>query len=223
MGEMIELTASDGHCLSGYRAEPAGPAKGGLVIIQEIFGVNGHMRKLCDRFASAGYVAVAPALFDRIESGLELAYDEAGTARGRTLKGEIPWEDAVKDMEAAMSSLRGAGKVGIVGYCYGGSVAWLGATRLKPAASVCYYGGQIADFKDEVPTCPVQMHFGRTDPMILPEHVDSVAKAQADASVEIHLYDAGHGFTCDERGSFHAESTALAETRTLSFLDRHLA
>lgn len=223
MGEMIELLASDGHRLSAYRAEPSGSAKGGLVIVQEIFGVNGHMKKLCDRFAAAGYAAVAPALFDRLEPGLELPYDEAGTARGRELKGRIAWEDAVKDVDAALSNLSGAGKRGIVGYCYGGSVAWLGATRLQPAASICYYGGQIADFREETPNCPVQMHFGRTDPMILPEQVEAVAQAQAEAPVEIYLYDAGHGFTCDERGSFHAESTELAEERTLSFLDRHLA
>ncbi len=223
MGEMIELTASDGHKLSAYRAEPSGPVNGGLVVVQEIFGVNGHMKKLCDRFAAAGYVAVAPALFDRLEPRLELPYDEAGTARGRELKGQIAWEDTVKDVEAAMSNLAGTGKIGVVGYCWGGSVAWLAATRLKPVASVCYYGGQINDFRQEAPNCPVQMHFGRTDPMIPPEHVEAVAQAQAEASVEIHLYDAGHGFTCDERGSFHAESTELSENRTLTFLDKHLA
>ncbi|TQV80832.1 dienelactone hydrolase family protein [Denitrobaculum tricleocarpae] len=222
MGETIELTTSDGHKLGGYRAEPTGEAKGGVVIVQEIFGVNGHIRHVCDSYAEAGYVAVAPALFDRIEPGLELEYDEAGTARGRKLRLEIAWDDAVKDIEAAMASLSRHGKVGVVGYCYGGSVAWLSATRLRPAASVCYYGGQILEFKDEPPNCPVQMHFGSTDPMILPEHVEAIKEAQADAQVEVFLYDAGHGFTCDERSGFHAESTALAKSRTLAFLDRFM-
>ncbi len=223
MGETIKLTASDGHTLGGYRAEPAGAAKGGLVIVQEIFGVNGHIRNVCDSYAAEGYVAVAPALFDRIEPGLELKYDEPGTARGRQLRLEIAWDDAVKDIEAAMINLSGSGKLGVVGYCYGGSVAWLSATRLHPAASVCYYGGQIVDFKDEKPNCPVQMHFGRTDPMILPEHIEAVQEAQAAAELEVHLYDAGHGFTCDERGGFNADSTELAKGRTLAFLDRSLS
>lgn len=223
MGETIELTASDGHKLGGYRAEPEGAPKGGVVIVQEIFGVNGHIRNVCDSYAAEGYVAVAPALFDRIEPGIELEYDEPGTARGRQLRLEIAWDDAVKDVEAAMINLSGSGKVGVVGYCYGGSVAWLSATRLQPAASVCYYGGQIVNFKDEKPSCPVQMHFGRTDPMILPEQIEAVKEAQADAQLEVHLYDAGHGFTCDERGGFHAESTALAKSRTLTFLERFLA
>ncbi len=222
MGKMLELTASDGHRLGGYRADPAGAPKGSVVIVQEIFGVNGHMRNVCDSFAAEGYVALAPALFDRIEPGLELAYDEAGTARGRALRQEIAWEDAVRDIDAAMAKLSDSGKVGVVGYCYGGSVAWLSATRLKPAASVCYYGGQIFEFREETPNCPVQMHFGRTDPMILPEQVEAVKEAQAGADLELYLYDAGHGFTCDERAGFDAESTALAKERTLAFLDRFL-
>ncbi len=223
MGEMVKLTASDGHKLDGYRAEPTGTVKGGLVIVQEIFGVNGHIRNVCDSYAAEGYVAVAPAVFDRIEPGLELEYDEPGTARGRQLRLEIPWDDAVKDIEAAMGNLAGCGKLGVVGYCYGGSVAWLSATRLRPAASVCYYGGQIVDFKDEKPNCPVQMHFGRADPMILPEHIEAVKQAQAAAELEVYLYDAGHGFTCDERGGFNAESTELAKDRTLAFLQRQFA
>lgn len=223
MGQTIQLAASDGHKLGGYRAEPQGEAKGGVVIVQEIFGVNGHIRHVCDSYAEAGYVAVAPALFDRIEPGLELAYDELGTARGRQLRLEIAWDDAVKDIEAAMRNLSNAGKTAVVGYCYGGSVAWLSATRLKPAASVCYYGGQILEFKEESPNCPVQMHFGRTDPMILPEHVEAIKQAQAGAEVEAFLYDAGHGFTCNERNGFHAESTALAKSRTLDFLNKWLA
>ncbi len=139
MGETISLTADDGHKLGAYRARPEGAARGGLVVIQEIFGINGHIRSVCDGFAAEGYEVIAPALFDRAEPAIELAYDEAGIARGREIRADIGWIGPVRDMAAAQAALSGAGRVGAVGYCWGGSLAWLAATRLGPACAVSYY------------------------------------------------------------------------------------
>lgn len=218
MGEHIGLTAEDGHKLNAYAARPDGPAKGGLVVVQEIFGVNAHIRAVADGFAAEGYLAVAPALFDRIRPGIELDYDEAGVSEGRALRPEVSWEATVLDVNAAMTLAAGAGKVGVVGYCWGGSVAWLAATRLKPAAAVGYYGGHIHEFASEKPNCPVMLHFGEEDTGIPLANVEVVRAAQPDAA--IHLYPgAGHGFNCDLRGSYHAEAAALARRRSLAFLD----
>ncbi|WP_422365199.1 dienelactone hydrolase family protein [Pelagibius sp.] len=221
MGEHVTLTAADGHKLDAYVARPDGPAKGGLVVVQEIFGVNPHIRAVADGFAAEGYVAVAPALFDRIRPGIELAYDEAGVSEGRALRAQVPWEATVLDVEAAMTLAAEAGRVGVVGYCWGGSVAWLAATRLKPAAAVGYYGGHIHEFASEKPACPVMLHFGEEDAGIPLENVEIVRAARAAwADVTIHLYPgAGHGFNCDLRGSYHAEAAALARSRSLAFLN----
>lgn len=221
MGEHVTLTAADGHKLDAYVARPDGPAKGGLVVVQEIFGVNAHIRAVADGFAAEGYVAVAPALFDRIRPGIELAYDEAGVSEGRALRPQVPWEAPVLDVEAAMTLAAEAGRVGVVGYCWGGSVAWLAATRLKPAAAVGYYGGHIHEFASENPACPVMLHFGEEDAGIPLENVEIVRAARAArADVTIHLYPgAGHGFNCDLRGSYHAEAAALARSRSLAFLN----
>jgi len=220
MGETISLTADDGHKLGAYRARPEGAARGGLVVIQEIFGVNGHIRSVCDGFAADGYDAIAPALFDRAESGVELGYDEAGMTRGRAIRGQLEWDNAVRDIAAALAALSGEGKVGVVGYCWGGSLAWLAATRLGPACAVSYYGGQIVQFKDESATCPVLMHFGDKDASISADDVAAIRAAQPD--VPVHIYPAGHGFNCDQRADYHAESAALARERTLAFLAENL-
>ena len=220
MGEMIRLTATDGHELGAYRADPAGPAKGGLVIIQEIFGLSGHIRTVCDEFAGDGYVAVAPALFDRLEPDLVLAYDEAGVARGRALRAEVGWYGPVADIAAAVAVLDPP--VGVVGYCWGGSLAWLAATRVPGVAcSVGYYGGHIAEFKEETPQCPVLLHFGEQDAGIPLDDVEAVRAAQPD--VPIHLYPAGHGFNCPDRASYAPESAKLARERTMAFLTHHMA
>ncbi len=216
MGTHIKLTASDGHTFDAYRADPATPPKAGLVVVQEIFGVNAHIRAVTDSFASQGYAAIAPAFFDRTETGVELGYEEPDLTRGRTLRAELGWDETILDVVAAADALEPAGKIGVVGYCWGGSVAWLAACRLNLAAAVGYYGGQVIDFKDEKANCPVMLHFGETDAGIPLSDVDTVRAAQPD--VPIHIYPAGHGFNCDHRGSYDAESAKLALERTLSFL-----
>lgn len=221
MGEIMELQAEDGHSLAAYRADPVGVAKGGLVVIQEIFGVNAHIREVCDRFAAAGYIAIAPAMFDRVKTGVELNYDEEGIAAGRELMGQLGWDSALMDVSAAVQALRSAGKVGVVGYCWGGSLAWLTACRMDIDAAVGYYGGQIPKYVGETPRAPVMLHFGETDASIPLEGVEEVKAAHSD--IPVYTYPAGHGFSCDHRASFHEESSALALTRTLDFFAEKLA
>ncbi len=220
MGKTITLTASDGHDLAAYRADPKDTPRGGLVIIQEIFGVNSHIRSVADGYAADGYVAIAPALFDRIERGVELGYEEDGRTRGRAIRADIAWDDAVKDVSAAVAALSGM-KVGVVGYCWGGSLAWLAATRIAGvAASVGYYGGQIKDFRDEAAKCPVMLHFGTEDASIPMDAVAAIKAAQPD--IPVHIYEgAGHGFNCDQRSSYHEAAAATARERTLAFLREH--
>ena len=220
MGSTITTTAADGHTLDAYRADPEGKPKGAIVVIQEIFGVNAHMRAVTDGFAAAGYLAIAPAMFDRAERGVEVGYDEADMARGRGVRAKIAWDDAVKDMEAAAAAVGDAGKVAVVGYCWGGSLAWLAATRMRVDGAVCYYGGQIPDFKDETPRCPTMLHFGEVDAGIPLDKVEAVR--QAHPNLPLHLYPAGHGFNCDHRGSYDADSAKLALERTLAFFAQHV-
>ncbi len=220
MGEIIELQAEDGHFLDAYRADPEGAAKGEIVVIQEIFGVNAHIREVCDRFAGAGYSAIAPATFDRVKKGVELGYDEDGIAAGRELMGQLDWDNALKDVAAAARALRPDGKVGVVGYCWGGSLAWLAACRLDIGAAVCYYGAQIPKFAAETPKAPVILHFGETDASIPMEGVETVRAAHPD--VPIYTYPAGHGFSCDHRASFDAESSRRALVHTLDFFGEKL-
>ena len=222
MGKTLTLTASDGHKLSAYRADPAGKPRAGLVVIQEIFGVNSHIREVCDGFAKAGYAAVAPALFDRTKPGVELGYTAPDIEAGRSLRGKISWPDALKDVAAAIAAVKDAGKVGIVGYCWGGSVSWRAATQLSGlSAAVGYYGGQIAEFKDEKAKVPVLLHFGETDASIPLTDVEKIKAAQP--GVPVHVYaGAGHGFSCDHRGSFNKASHELALERTLAFFAKHL-
>ena len=221
MGQTITLTAADGHELQAYRAAAEGAPRGGLVVIQEIFGVNGHIRDVCDGFAADGYAAIAPAVFDRVERGVELDYDDAGIARGRALRAGLGWDGAMADVEAAAGALEPSGRVGVVGYCWGGSLAWLAACRLDVACAVGYYGGQIIGFNDETPRCPVILHFGETDASIPMDDVDAIRAAHAD--VPVHVYgDAGHGFNCDRRAAYHAESAKTARARTLALFAEHV-
>ncbi|MGH7367720.1 MAG: dienelactone hydrolase family protein [Candidatus Rokuibacteriota bacterium] len=217
MGTMITLTAENGHRLSAYRAAPSGAPKGGLVVVQEIFGVNHHIQSVCDRFAADGYVALAPALFDRVEPGIDLGYTADDIERGRSLKGKVDIADMVADVKAAVQALDREGQsVGVVGYCLGGTLAWLACTRIDGVkAAVGYYGGGIAETASETPRCPVLLHFGETDQSIPPEHWARIRAAHPE--VPLHVYPAGHGFSCDERASYHEPSAAVARQRTLGF------
>jgi carboxymethylenebutenolidase len=217
----LTLTAADGHRLGAFLAEPDEAPRGRLVVIQEVFGVNNHIRSVCEQFASLGYATIAPALYDRIEQGIELGYGDDDLARGRELRTSLGWDSPVQDVAAALAHYADRGPVGTIGYCWGGSVSWLAATRLGPACSVCYYGGQIVQFKDERPTCPVQMHFGENDHIITQDDVAAIRAAQPD--VEMHLYPGvGHGFNCTERPDYHPESAKTALDRTLAFFEKHL-
>lgn len=222
MGKMIDLTAADGFSLSAYRADPSGRARGGVVVAQEIFGVNSHVKNVCDGFASEGYVAIAPALFDRYERGVDIGYTEDDIARGRALKAKATTDAALSDITAAREALSGAGKIAIVGYCWGGFVAWMSASRLIGfACAVCYYGGGMIEAIAETPKCPVMAHFGERDTAI---PVDGVKRfGAAHPEVELFIYPAGHGFNCDQRGSYDAAAAALARQRTLAHFQRYLA
>ena len=223
MGKQVGLTSGDGHGFQAYVAEPAGKPRFGLVVVQEIFGVNAHIRGVCDAYAADGVFAVAPALFDRVERGVELGYDPDSIAAGRALRGKLSWEAALEDIRAAAYIAATGGKVGVVGYCWGGSLTWLTACRLADVvdAAVAYYGGQIHDFRDEGAKVPAMLHFGERDAMIPPEHVAAIRAANPD--VPVHTYPAGHGFNCEMRGDYHPQGAALARERTLAFLDEKLA
>src|SRR5215813_3380592 len=219
MGKSITLTAEDSHRLAGYRAEPAGKPRAGVVVIQEIFGVNQHMRKVTDGFAAEGYLALAPAIFDRVQRDFEIGYAPSDVETGRATRGKIQLDDMVADVRAAVKALQAEGlKVGVVGYCLGGTLAWLAATRIDGlAGAVSFYGGGVAETASEKPKCPVIFHFGETDQSIPPDHHAKIRAAHPD--LPMHIYQqAGHGFSCDERGSFHAPSSTLARTRTMEFL-----
>lgn len=219
MGETIRLTAADGVTISAYRARPKGDPKGGVVVVQEIFGVNDHIRAVADGFAADGYEAIAPAIFDRVETGVEVGYDEPGFAKGREVRAKAGGDKPLLDITAAVTAL--PGKVGVVGYCWGGSLAWLSATRLDGiACAIGYYGGQIAQFKDETPRCPVILHFGETDKSIPMSDVEAIAAAHPE--VPIYIYPAGHGFNCDRRADYHPDSARMARQRTIGFLGENI-
>ncbi len=218
MGKPIKLTAADGHVFDAYRAEPAGRPKGGLVVVQEIFGVTAHMRRVTEQFAEAGFLAVAPAMFDRIRPGVELPYSDI--PGGRALVGQLKGEQTMADVAAAIAAAREGGSVGIVGFCWGGTIAYLAATAQPVEAAVAYYGGMIGSFLDRTPKAPVMYHHGERD-MHVP--LETVAKIQAAHPAGIfHLYPAGHGFNCDERSDFDPPSAALAWRRTIEFLTSRL-
>lgn len=212
----ITLTAGDGHSFAAYRADPPASPRGSLVVLQEIFGVNAHIRRVCDGFAAEGYVAVAPALFDRAQRGVELGYDEAGFAKGRELVGAVGMDGPARDIAATVASL--SGKIGVVGYCWGGGLAWLAAARVPGiAASVGYYGRLIAtSLLDEIPRAPMILHYGEHDPHIPMSDVEKVRAAHPEMA--IFTYDAGHGFNCEDRADFNPDAATLARARTLAFL-----
>jgi len=223
MSEFATLQASDGFEPGAYVSHPEGEPIAGLVVVQEIFGVNAHIRSVTDGYAKDGFFAIAPALFDRIERNVELGYEGADMQRARTFIPKLNAEKSLEDVAAAMEYAAAATgkKVGVIGYCYGGTLAWLAATRLHPAVAVGYYGGQIAKYAAETPSAPVMLHFGKQDAHIPADEVEKVQAAHPE--VEIYWYDAGHGFNCDARSSFNPAAAKEARERSLAFLKQHLA
>ena len=221
MGGWLELTASDGFRLSAYRAEPRGMARRAFVVAQEIFGINAHIRSVCDSFAADGYVTIAPALFDRYERGIDIGYMSQEIARGRELKAKATTDAALRDIEAARDAVAGAIKAAVIGYCWGGLITWMSASRLDGfACAVAYYGTGIPDAVDEQPKCPVMAHFGEYDTGIPIAGVQKLAAAHPD--VQVYIYHAGHGFNCDQRSSYDHVASSLARERSLAFFREHL-
>lgn len=221
MGSMIELTAADGHKFGAYKAEPAGKPRGGVVVVMEIFGVNSHIRSVADGYAADGYLAIAPAMFDRVQRGYECGYTPPEIEVSRGLMQKANFDDAMKDVAATVQVLQSAGKIGIVGYCWGGAVSWKAAADVAGlACSAPHYGGAIPSLIGSQAKCPVQFHWGEKDASI---PMDAAKKVQAAHSQwEHHFYPAGHGFNCDQRGSYDAASAKLARERTLAFLRKHV-
>ena len=216
MGKSIEITASDGHTFAAYRAEPSGEARGAVVVIQEIFGVNSHIQSVADGYAADGYLAIAPALFDRIQRNVDLGYTPEDITKGRALKDEASIDAAMLDTEASVRVAALAGQVGIVGYCWGGFVTWMASAQVPGlACAVAYYGGGILSEPDIKALCPVMAHFGERDGMIPVEEVKKLAAAHSEHRV--FVYAADHGFNCDQRGSYDAASAKLARQRSLDF------
>ena len=222
MGKMIELTAADGHKLAAYRADPAGKARGAVVVIQEIFGVNSHVKSVADGYAKDGYLAIAPAMFDRLQRGYDTGYSQPEIQAGIAMMQKLDWKNTFADVDSAVAEAKKAGKVGIVGYCWGGTVAWRAAANTAGlAASAPYYGGGMPNFKDEKPKVPTLCHFGELDQSPTPEQAKEILARHPE--VEGHFYaNAGHGFNCDQRGSYNAEAAKLARERTLAFFRKHL-
>jgi carboxymethylenebutenolidase len=220
MGELIQLTAADGHSFAAWRADPEGPPKGGVVVIQEIFGLTEQMKRCTERFAAAGYAAILPALFDRKERGAVLGYGEF--QRGGTLAMSVPEDQVLADVEAARLAVAGAGKTAITGFCWGGTVAYLAACQLPFACAISHYGSGIGRLTSHMsPKIPVLYHFGGRDAFIPPATIEQIRKA--DPTGVFHVYEgADHGFACDDRESHHPGATVLAEQRSLAFLARYL-
>jgi carboxymethylenebutenolidase len=222
VGQDIKLTASDQFQLGGYRADPATAPKGAVVVIQEIFGVNHHIRAVCDRLAGEGYVAIAPAIFDRVEPNFTSGYSPEEIAVARKFVANPDWAAMLRDTQAAIDAVKDVGPVGIIGFCLGGSVAYAAATKLTGlSAATGYYGGAIVRFADDKPTVPTQLHFGEKDAGIPLSDVDIIRAKRPD--VEIHIYPgAQHGFSCDERPSYDKSSADLAWSRSLAFFAKHM-
>jgi carboxymethylenebutenolidase len=220
---MIELKAADGHKLAAYRAEPAGKARGGVVVIPEIFGVNSHIKSVADGYAADGYLVIAPAMFDRAKRGYDTGYSQAEIQAGVAIMQKLDWKQTMQDVAAAIEAAKTAGKVGIVGYCWGGTVAWVAAARLAGlACSVPYYGGGMPGFIGEKPKCPTMCHFGELDQSPTLEQAKAIVKAHPE--ITAHFYPgAAHGFNCDQRGSYNPAASKLARERTVEFFRKHVA
>jgi carboxymethylenebutenolidase len=222
VGHDIKLTASDNFQLGAYRADPKGAPKGAIVVIQEIFGVNHHIRSVCDRLAAEGYVAIAPSIFDRIEPNFTSGYSPDEIAVARKFVSNPDWPAMLRDTQAAIDAVKDVGPVGIIGFCLGGSVVYAAATKLSGLkAAVGYYGGAIMRFADDKPTVPTQLHFGEKDAGIPLSDVEAIKAKRPE--VEVFIYPgAQHGFHCDERASYDKTSADLAWPRSMAFFAKHL-
>jgi carboxymethylenebutenolidase len=221
MGQHIKLKASDGVEIGAWRAEPADAPRGAIVVLQEIMGVNHHIRAVADLYAAQGYLAIAPALFDRVEPDVEVGYDGPSIQRGMAIVGKTDRDKTLLDIAAAIELAKTAGKVGVVGYCWGGTMAYLAASRLSDIdAASCYYGGGVLAAKDDSPRAPTIMHFGARD-----AHIPLAGVKEFEAAhpgLPVYIYEADHGFNCDERGSYDAPSAALARARTFDFFKQKI-
>ena len=222
MGDQISIKMQDGFELSAYRSMPSAQSKGVVVVIQEIFGVNAHIREVADGYAAQGYSAIAPALFDRIERDIELGYAEADMGKGIELAFQgLEMAQTMKDLQSVVDYGAAQGAVGVVGFCFGGLLTYLSACQLKGvAAASSYYGGGIAGVLDHQPKCPLIMHFGELDAHIPMTDVDKIK--EANPRIPVHVYDADHGFNCDHRASYSEQAAELELQRTLAHFDRHL-
>lgn len=216
----LHLLAADGNHFSAYLVKPEGTPRGAVVVVQEIFGVNSHIRRVAEQYAAEGYLAIAPALFDRLQKGVELGYDAAGMQAGIELMMKTTNEGTVADLNAAIDAVSHAGRVGMVGYCWGGRATYLAGCKTNIAAGVAYYGGGIAQLLADTPRCPMMFHFGEHDSHIPQADVDKIRGAFPAGTY--HLYPAGHGFNCSDRASFDAASAHLAFARTIEFFRQHV-
>ena len=218
MGTMIRLKAKDGHELDAYVAEPQGEAKGGVVIVQEVFGVTNHIKRVADQYAAQGYKAVAPALFDRIQRDLTLEYSQV--QKGLEYMQQLQWPNTLADVEAAANEARSAGSAAVVGYCWGGTVAHVAASELDLDAAVSYYGGGVSKMLDKKPRCPILYHFGDHDSSIPLPDIEKIKQANPTSPLFIYA-GAQHGFNCDERASYSPKDAKVAFERSIKFLSEH--
>lgn len=222
MGDFQTLMARDGHEFRAWLSAPRGTPRGAIVVVQEIFGINRHIRSVADSFAAEGYVVIAPSLFDRVRKGIELGYSPEEAQEGRGYMMQLAVDKTLKDLAASIAVVKHAGRVGMVGYCWGGRMTYIAASELPIACGVSYYGGGIVNHLDKLPKCPMMYHFGELDTHIPLSDVEKIKAANPEGIFYIYP-GAGHGFNCDERSSYDASSAALARERTLAFLAKHVA
>lgn len=221
MDESIRATASDGHEFDIYLAQSKGSPRGGIVLIQEIFGVNNHIKSVAEKFASSGYLVGAPSLFDRVKPDIQLGHNIEDVTRGKELIEILGNERPLIDIEATLSIVRSAGNVAVVGYCWGGTLAWLSACQVDGFnAAVSYYGGGIGELTSMQPECPSIFHFGEQDHGIPITEINSLKQAHPECP--IYIYPAGHGFNCEQRDSFHLTSSKIAFERTIQHIDKYI-
>ena len=221
MSEFTTIMARDGHEFRAWLAPPPGKPRGAVVVVQEIFGVNSHIRSVADGYAAEGYVAIAPCLFDRIRKGIELGYQQSDVQEGFGYVQQLKPEETAKDLAAAVAVVRHAGRVGMVGYCWGGKTTYVAASEQPLACGVVYYGGSIPQVLDQKPKCPMMYHFGEQDTHIPMSDVDKIKAANPQGIFHIYA-GAGHGFNCDQRGSYNPQAASLARERSLAFFAEHL-